>query len=119
MATLTAGERSERVTLQSVTNVPDGYGGQTSTWAPVPGASGGQFWAKVEQVPSDEVVQAGQTLSRRIYEVSILKRALEGVTVTSAMRFQWRSKVLSVGDVIEAHPDRSRTVFRCTEEATA
>jgi SPP1 family predicted phage head-tail adaptor len=117
MATLSAGSMPDRVTVQSVTNVSDGYGGWTSTWAPIAGPSSGVLWAKVEQVEGGEQTTGGQTLERYVYEVTIRKRAAGNVT--AAMRVVWKGKTLSVFEIVDAHNDRSRWVLRCTQEPTA
>lgn len=114
MATLRAGEMPDRVTIQSVTYVPDGYGGQTASWGTI---ANGVVWAKVVQVEGGEQTIGGQTLTKHVYEVTIRDRSVGPVAAT--MRIGWKAKTLSVEEIIDAHPDRSRQVLRCTEEPTA
>jgi SPP1 family predicted phage head-tail adaptor len=93
MPRIRAGELRSRLTLQSKAETGDGQGGSTKAWA-----DAGTVWGK--KVPTDasgDTLEAGQTVSRRRYTLTIRRRA----GVSSAMRLIDGAQVLeilSVGD---------------------
>lgn len=53
-----AGKYRHLVTVERVTQVPDGAGGMTTTWQPL-----GSFWASVEPIGGREALRAGQIVA--------------------------------------------------------
>lgn len=107
MPRIRAGDLRSRVTLQEKTEVGDGQGGTTKTWADTV-----TLWGK--KVPTDtsgDALEAGQTVSRRRYTVTIRRRA----GVTSAMRLVAGAQVLEVLSVGESDDFLDGLALDCRE----
>lgn len=102
-----AGLLRSRVTLQSKTEVSDGQGGTTKTWATV-----ATVWARVIATDmSGERTEAQSTVSRRLYTVTIRTRP----AVTSAMRVGKGAQTLEILAVIDDDQDRDTITLECRE----
>jgi SPP1 family predicted phage head-tail adaptor len=105
--TLNPGALRHRVTIQSVTRVPNGSGGYTTTWAPV-----GEVWAAVEPLEGRERIQAMQTDADVSHKVTMRYRA----GVTAAMRVLHEGRVLDVVAPPIDHEERHQSmVLLCRE----
>lgn len=107
MPRIRAGELRSRLTLQSKTEVSDGQGGSTKTWADAV-----TVWGK--KVPADmsgDALEAGQTVSRRRYTVTIRRR----LGVSSAMRVVDGTQLLEIDAVVDSDDFLDGLALECRE----
>lgn len=81
------GALDQRVTIQSVTEADDGYGGRTRTWADV-----ATVWARVVPVSGRERTEAMQVQSPALYRVTMRRRT----DLTPDKRLVWQGRPMNV-----------------------
>ena len=88
----------ERVTFERATNVSDGGGGSTLTWATYFTCA-----AMVEAISGRERANADQTQSPRNYRVT-LWRSSETAGLTTRDRLDWRGKKMQIRFIADEGP---------------
>lgn len=88
---ISAGELTERITIQGETRTPDGYGGYTVEWTDV-----ATVWARVVPLRGREQIEAQQLGASQMYRVTIRNRAVD-----PAQRIMWRGRVLNIREAPE------------------
>ena len=88
----------ERVTFERATNVSDGGGGSTLTWATYFTCA-----AMVEAISGRERANADQTQSPRNYRVT-LRRSSETAGLTTRDRLDWRGKKMQIRFIADEGP---------------
>lgn len=89
---ISAGELTERVTVQSATETRNTVGEATLTWATF-----ATVWAKVESLAGREAERYGSIVGFSGHKATI--RALPGVT--TGMRVIYRNRTLEIGAINE------------------
>ena len=90
--TLRAGDMWTRVTIQQATTTKNEVGEPVLAWSTF-----ATVWADVESLSSRETERFAETVGFMTHRVKI--RYLDGLT--SAMRIQYRSRTLEIGQVLE------------------
>lgn len=87
---MTAGELTERITIQQTTRTPDGQGSFTETWVDV-----ATVWAKAWTVSSTESTQGMQTTMIRVQKFAIRYRSV----LKPYWRLKWGTRYFSITGV--------------------
>jgi SPP1 family predicted phage head-tail adaptor len=90
--TLRAGDMWTRVTIQQATTTKNEVGEPVLAWSTF-----ATVWADVESLSSRETERFAETVGFMTHRVKI--RYLDGLT--NAMRIQYRSRTLEIGQVLE------------------
>jgi SPP1 family predicted phage head-tail adaptor len=107
--TLSAGEMWTRVTIQQATSTRNAVGEPTLTWSTF-----ATVWASVDSLSARETERFAETVGFMTHRVKI--RYLDGLT--SAMRIQYRSRTLEIGQVLERDRLWHQEII-CTEKRDA
>ena len=102
-----ARDLDQKVTIQSLTETRDTFGGLIETWATFK-----TVWAKVEALRGREFFDAAQVQADLTHKVTI--RYLAGVT--AKMRVLLGSRVLEINAVQESTERQRWLILMCTEE---
>jgi SPP1 family predicted phage head-tail adaptor len=95
MATaLTAGNLTDRVTIQQKSTTADGQGGRSTTWGTL-----ATVWAQVMPLRMGEKLQAAAVGSTLGYRVTVRYRA----DITPAMRIRWTPFKAASAKTLEIH----------------
>lgn len=89
---ITAGELTERVTIEQPTNAQNAVGEATLTWSTL-----ATVWAKVQSLSGREAERYGAIVGFSGHKVTI--RNLPGIT--TGMRVIYRSRTLEIGAINE------------------
>ncbi|KKJ75443.1 hypothetical protein WH95_18555 [Kiloniella litopenaei] len=85
------GRLRERISLQELSLVSDGGGGQTETWGEV-----AKVWANVKPLSGREQITADKEASTTLYRIKIRSRG-----ISSSWRVVWGSKILNIREILE------------------
>jgi len=107
--TLRAGEMWTRVTIQQATTTRNAVGEPTLAWTTF-----ATVWASVDSLSARETERFAETVGFMTHRVKI--RYLDGLT--SAMRIQYRSRTLEIGQVLERDRLWHQEII-CTEKRDA
>lgn len=88
------GKLDQRITLQSYTEVADGGGGSTKTWADF--AATPTMWAQVTPKAGTEALDADRTNATATYEFTIRNRQ----DVDERHRIIWRDEAYNIRSVL-------------------
>lgn len=99
---LTIGALRHRVTLEQVTQTPDGGGGSTETWTAV-----ASLWASIDPISGSESLIAERVAGAITHTIHIRHRS----GVTPAMRFRLGTRIFEITAVID--PDERRRHLKC------
>lgn len=105
---MTIGSLRHRVAIQTRTDVADGMGGKTSSWATV-----ATVWAKIEPLSAREQFFAGKTDHRITHRITMRPR-----TITHAQRLVFGARTFQIHGVRELE-ERNRWVVVDCEEGVA
>lgn len=105
MATLTAGDLDQRITVTRVTETPDGAGGFTTTETTL-----GTIWAKVEPIRGQERVIADLLGGTETYRIHVRNSGV-GKSLTTDDTLEWRGITLNV----RRAPNAGRDLYRLVE----
>lgn len=106
------GKLDQRVTFQRLTQVADGLGGSTQSWADL-----FTCWAQVEPMRGGERLMAEQLEDPRDYRVTV-RRSGDSAGVTAADRVSWRGSLLNVRFIADAGPRPLYLTFECERGVT-
>jgi SPP1 family predicted phage head-tail adaptor len=101
-------QMNRRVSIQSATDVSDGQGGQTASWA-----TDATVYAAIEPLKGYEKYQAMQVQTPVSHKVTIRYRA----GVTTSQRLLYGSRIFGIKEVINVNEDGNFLELKCIEQA--
>lgn len=100
------GKLRHRITIQQLTQTPDGAGGYTKSWVPF-----ATVWASVEPISGKEYFEAQQTQSAVTHKIRI--RYHTGIT--PVMRIDFKGRIFGIESVINWEERNRDMMLMCTE----
>jgi SPP1 family predicted phage head-tail adaptor len=93
------GQMRERILIEAPTNVRDGTGGQTTTWAPI-AHGGGTLWARKLTEKGLEAFAGAALLGKA--EVAFAIRYWPTHGLTQMHRFTFAGRIYNIASVVES-----------------
>jgi SPP1 family predicted phage head-tail adaptor len=106
---IASGQLTQRITIQTATQIPDRGGGRAKTWVNSPA-----IWARVEPMKGDEVVFGMQISSRVTHKITIRYRS----GLTTAQRIMHKSQIYNIRSILN-DDSRDRKLIILAEQGVA
>ena len=99
-----SGTKTELVTVERYTTMPDGGGGAIRAWASI-----GQLWAEAQWIGGEEMSRQGALRAKSKYRFTVLSAAADALSISTEDRIVWNGETYNIRERPRRLPRKPET----------